>query len=122
MKKSEAIELLVPRVLSTQDRDDYAQALYNTERLIGAFLAIGFKPPCISHPLKVRALINTYIDPDFNIWDEDFEADPKLMAEYNRLQSILNKCTDLEVKDKITEDTTTIQRNQKHYRKQTNYT
>jgi hypothetical protein len=43
----------------------------------------GMKPPCVDGD-KCQALMHVYIDPSFNMWDEDFEKDPKLVAAYER--------------------------------------
>ena len=78
MKRSEMIlHLQLMLVEAPQDLEAAA------EDILSRLEKWGMKPPCVNSD-KCQALLTVYVDPSFNMWDEEFETDSALVAAYQR--------------------------------------
>ncbi len=64
--------------------DDIEQA---AQSILTRLEKAGMAPPCLDSD-RVQCLLQIYFDPNFNMWNEEFEADPKLVSAYERRMAI----------------------------------
>lgn len=81
MKRSEMIEHIYDELLTKlehyklkQDSDVWAE--YVANELLDMIEGFDMLPPCLSSE-KCQFLMHKYIDPNFNMWDEEFEKQHK---------------------------------------------
>ncbi len=74
MKREQMVLIIAECLVEPHSDSAETEADYILKRLE----KLGMGPPCLDHD-KCQVLHQIYIDPHFNIWDEDFEANPKLV-------------------------------------------
>lgn len=78
MKRTEALRLIRTALLGEQiDHDNFE------EQILTIVEKIGMKPPCVDSN-RCQVLMQVYIDPSFNMWDEDFDKEERLLSAYNK--------------------------------------
>ena len=83
MKKQEALNKIKNHFFSSTN----AKADLESELMLNFFTQeLKLSPPPLSGDFA-QALMDVYIDPNFNMWEDDFMKDPKLVQALNKIQS-----------------------------------
>lgn len=85
MKRSEMVDTLAD-VLTRLTKLNRGNSKHRAKSILKALEELGMKPPALQGD-HGQAVIAVYIYPDFNMWEEDFNKDPKLVEALRRYRT-----------------------------------
>lgn len=80
MKRSEMISRLQEIIMNVTELES---TVSEAEEILSAIEKLGMKPPCLDSD-KCQVLMQVYMDPSFNRWDEEFDSKPELVERLER--------------------------------------